>query len=57
MALATRHPAAALSPAFHAVDFGRRAVPMLERYMEASYGEQWRAYCAKTPWRLAPLCI
>lgn len=54
MALATCSPWAALSPAFHAHDFGSRAVPMLEKYMSEKYGEQWEAYRRATPHRLLP---
>ncbi|KAI8462313.1 MAG: hypothetical protein J3K34DRAFT_449131 [Monoraphidium minutum] len=56
MALATCSPWAALSPAFHAYDFGARAVPMLEQYMSAAYGDQWKTYCTATPYRLLP-CV
>lgn len=32
----------------------QKKVPMLEKYMKASYGEQWERYKEATPYRIFP---
>lgn len=54
MAVCSGSPYAAALPTFHAVDFGARAVPMLERYMHNKYDDQWKQYTEATPYRLMP---
>ncbi|GBF96591.1 hypothetical protein Rsub_09337 [Raphidocelis subcapitata] len=54
MSLATCSPWALFFPAWHAWDFGARAVPMLEKYMQARYQGQWERYKEATPYRIFP---
>ncbi|KAF1813596.1 hypothetical protein P152DRAFT_456980 [Eremomyces bilateralis CBS 781.70] len=40
--------------AFHGNDLGKRGVAVMNDYMSLRYGEQWRQYKAKVPYKLFP---